>query len=214
MALVIDAEGHFAEPITLWDKYVDPSMRDKVRIAKDGKGNEWLMMGDVKMGLDLPARDPQATAYEPGSRLYSIGDTLTPQGLDQGRPRRRPYTEAHPGGFDAAQRLIVHDTEGIDGAVLFSRWGSSLPAQRSRGVSGRVPCGQPLPGRLLRRVAARAFRSRHRAPAGSGTGSAGTSAGGSERRLRRGLSSPQSRQKREDHRRSVLRRVVVHGAGA
>lgn len=123
MALVIDADGHFAEPITLWDKYVDPSMRDKVRIAKDGKGNEWLMMGDVKMGLDLPARDPQATAYEPGSRLYSIGDTLTPQGLDQGRPRRRPYTQAHPGGFDAAQRLIVHDAEGIDGAVLFPSMG-------------------------------------------------------------------------------------------
>jgi len=123
MEMVIDADGHIAEPITLWRDYVDSGLRDRINVHRDDRGNEVLMVGEFRMPLHLVDRGAQAVGYEPGSRLYSVGDTLNPGGLDRGHPRRRHYTEAHPGGFDPRERLKVHDAEGVDGAVLFPSMG-------------------------------------------------------------------------------------------
>ena len=123
MQMVIDGDGHLAEPVTLWQDYVDPELRDRINVKVDEQGNEVLCVGAFKMPLHLAERGIQGAGYEPGSRLYSVGDTLTPNGLDRGMPRRRHYSEAHLGGFDPRQRLKVHDAEGIDAAVLFPSMG-------------------------------------------------------------------------------------------
>ncbi len=123
MQMVIDGDGHVAEPITLWRDYVDPELRDRINVKSDDRGNEVLMVGAFRMPLHLVDRGAQAVGYEPGSRFYSVGDTLTPNGLDRGNPRGRHYTEAHPGGFDPKERLKVHDAEGVDAAVLFPSMG-------------------------------------------------------------------------------------------
>src|SRR5690349_10747139 len=114
MQMVIDGDGHLAEPTTLWQDYVDPQLRDRIHVKTDEQGNQVLNIGGFKMPLHLVERSAEATGYEPGSRLYSVGDTLNPNGLDRGMPRRRPYSQAHPGGFDPTERLKVHDAEGID----------------------------------------------------------------------------------------------------
>lgn len=123
MQMVIDADGHVAEPISLWRDYVDPGLRDLINVKTDERGNEVLMIGAFRMPLHIVDRGAQATGYEPGSQFYSVGDTLTPGGLDRGNPRRRHYSEAHPGGFDPRERLKVHDAEGVDAAVLFPSMG-------------------------------------------------------------------------------------------
>ncbi|MGO9058736.1 MAG: amidohydrolase family protein [Candidatus Binataceae bacterium] len=123
MQMVIDADGHIAEPLTLWRDYVDPELRERINVKTDDRGNEVLIVGEFRLPLHLVDRGAQATGYEPGSRLYSVGDTLNPNGLDRGVPRRRHYTEAHPGGFDPRERLAVHDAEGVDAAVLFPSMG-------------------------------------------------------------------------------------------
>lgn len=123
MRMVIDADGHIAEPITLWRNYVDPDLREQILVKTDDRGNEVLTVGEFRLPLHLVDRGAQATGYEPGSRFYSVGDTLNPNGLDRGVPRRRHYTEAHPGGFNPSERLAVHDAEGIDAAVLFPSMG-------------------------------------------------------------------------------------------
>src|SRR5262249_8632669 len=85
MQMVIDGDGHLAEPVTLWSDYVDPELRDRINVKLDDQGNQVLSVGVFKMPLHLAERGGAQTAgYEPGSRLYSVGDTLTPNGLDRG----------------------------------------------------------------------------------------------------------------------------------
>ncbi|HEV3113283.1 MAG TPA: amidohydrolase family protein [Candidatus Binataceae bacterium] len=122
MQMVIDGDGHVAEPITMWRDYVDPGLRDRINVKTDDRGNEVLMVGEFRMILHMADPGPRATGIQAGS-VYSVGDTLNPNGLDRGVPRRRHYTEAHPGGFDPKERLKVHDVEGVDGAVLFPSMG-------------------------------------------------------------------------------------------
>jgi uncharacterized protein len=121
MQMVIDGDGHVAEPIALWSEYVDDELRDRINVRTDERGNQVLSVGDFRMPLHIV--DPGGRAAALGGGVYSTGDTLNPNGLDRGMPRRRQYSEAHPGGFHPRERLAVHDAEGIDAAVLFPSMG-------------------------------------------------------------------------------------------
>jgi hypothetical protein len=120
--VIIDGDGHLVESPRVWTDYVDPQLRGSVRLDGDGAGGEWVQLGDTRITLHLPAGPAAGIAFQRAS-LYSVGDTLNPQGLDEGNPRHRPYAEAAPGGSDAAARLALHDREGIDAAVLFPSMG-------------------------------------------------------------------------------------------
>jgi predicted TIM-barrel fold metal-dependent hydrolase len=121
-AVIIDGDGHLVEPPRIWTDYVDPELRAAVRVERDGAGGEWVQLGDTRITLHLPAGPTAGIAFQRAS-LYSVGDTLNPEGLDEGNPRHRPYSEAAPGGSDPHARLALHAREGIDAAVLFPTMG-------------------------------------------------------------------------------------------
>jgi predicted TIM-barrel fold metal-dependent hydrolase len=120
-AVIVDADGHYVEPKSVWTDYLDPALREQVRLARGEGGAEWVELGRSRLTLHLPASGP-GVSFQRGS-LYSVGDTLTPGGLDEGRPRHRHYDESAAGGRDPLARLAVHDAEGVDAAVLFPTLG-------------------------------------------------------------------------------------------
>jgi len=96
--MIIDGDGHFVEPPDWAEKYLSAEWRKK-------------------LASQAPAGDP--TAGLP----FGIGDALTPGGLKPGRPKRRTLAQAERGGFDPKERLVMHDREGIDAAVLYPTMG-------------------------------------------------------------------------------------------
>src|SRR5215475_1502365 len=48
---VIDADGHVLEPVDIWDKYIDPTFRDRApRIVIDTDGKERLLVESRVLG--------------------------------------------------------------------------------------------------------------------------------------------------------------------
>src|SRR5688572_26503761 len=98
--VVIDGDGHLAEPIEVWTRYVDPAYRDRIRVTFDERGwMERILVGD------LVIRDAKSP------RLWGLGDALSPGGLKEGRIKFLHHEEGHPGGHDGAARLAIHDAE-------------------------------------------------------------------------------------------------------
>jgi predicted TIM-barrel fold metal-dependent hydrolase len=123
--VIIDGDGHLVEPTSVWRDYVDPSQRGAIQLQQDASGAQWVQLGDTRITLHLPTSGGGATPNVGFQRRsdYSVGDTLNPEGLDEGRPRHRPYSESARGGSDPHARLALHDQEGIDAAVLFPSMG-------------------------------------------------------------------------------------------
>ena len=119
--MVIDGDGHLVEPPEIWTEYADPGLREDVRSESDDSGAQWIQLGDARITLQMPAREGDPS-FQRGTP-YSVGDTLNPEGLDEGRPRHRAYSEAAAGGSDPYARLSLHDAEGISAAVLFPSMG-------------------------------------------------------------------------------------------
>jgi predicted TIM-barrel fold metal-dependent hydrolase len=103
---VVDSDSHVMEPADLWEKYIEPSYRDRAIRVVEVDGAEQLVMGDGKL---LVA--PGALAVlggvniEPRSRLFD--GTLK-------------YRDAcPPASYDPAARVAMLDEWGVDMGVLF-----------------------------------------------------------------------------------------------
>ncbi len=114
---VIDGDGHFLEPVSLWTEFVPASMRDRIYPVYDGERIEKIVVGD----LIIPHRAPHDFPF-------ASGDTLRPGGLREGRIGMRPYEQAEPAGWDATLRLAMHDSEDIVAAVIFPTRGLTFGA--------------------------------------------------------------------------------------
>ncbi|HLG66807.1 MAG TPA: amidohydrolase family protein [Acidimicrobiales bacterium] len=112
MAAVIDVDSHVHEPAAVWDEYVPPGDRERVRrafcavTAPDGTVTTTLN-GRPAKGLNRSKVNRQAI-WRPGMTIEQIGD-LDP---DTGH-------ELNPGAWDAAARLADMDAMGIDRAVVY-----------------------------------------------------------------------------------------------
>jgi uncharacterized protein len=112
MAEVIDVDSHVHEPAVIWDEYVPPADRERVRdafssdTATDGTVTTTLN-GRPARGLNRSKLNRQAI-WRPGMTLEQIGN-LNP---DAG-------SELNPGAWDAAARLTDMDTMGIDRALVY-----------------------------------------------------------------------------------------------
>ena len=110
--LVIDCDGHVAEPWEMYAEYVDPEFRARVPRRIDVEGHRWVEVdGEVH---------PDFVRY--GRR---------PLGSERGDPElARPVQRGDlaPGGVDPHHRLADMTTEGIDAAVLFPSGVASMCA--------------------------------------------------------------------------------------
>ena len=103
---VIDGDGHVIEPPHLVE-YVEERYRSLApRVVKDENGYERFAF-DGKL-LSLAHRPP-----------ISLGSFLRPANLWDPQARQRPYSDAHPGGWDPHVRIKDMDKDGIDAAVLY-----------------------------------------------------------------------------------------------
>lgn len=144
MELVIDGDGHFVEPASVWERYVDPEFRDRIYMKSDG-GNgveatarAWAL-GDASADAyagsgDLVERfvvDDVVTTLTSPTMPFTVADTMNPHGIMPQHRRHLAYEGCHPGGWDSQSRLAVHDEEGIDAAVLFPTLGLFIGSIRA-----------------------------------------------------------------------------------
>jgi uncharacterized protein len=106
---VIDSDGHILEPLDLWDKYMDPKLRDRApRIVKGENGKERLVIeehqvGDGRLGI---------------GRIGAVGARQGVVAADT-----MAYKDGKPGGFDPHKRIPDMDADGIDAAFLYPSLG-------------------------------------------------------------------------------------------
>jgi predicted TIM-barrel fold metal-dependent hydrolase len=124
---ILDGDGHYIEPPSLWSEYLAPGCRDRLRVVQEAtQESVRVVLGDwdvygMSPGRNTAAIFAQGVAAE-GDRLtvqWGLGDVLRPGGMKAGRPANRPLAQAEPAGWSARRRLQVHDDNGIDAGVLF-----------------------------------------------------------------------------------------------
>jgi len=140
MGIVIDGDGHIVEPTRIWSEYVDSKWKDQIFYAaeslKDGAqaaARAWPMKASGGDRSDLIERfvvDGFETHLTSPEMPFTVADTMHPRGILPGKRRYGPFSECHAGGFDSAERLAVHDAEGIDAAVLFPTLGLFIGSVR------------------------------------------------------------------------------------
>src|SRR5260370_14160865 len=104
--VVMGGVGNVRQPPHLVE-YVEERYRSLApRVVKDENGYERFAF-DGKL-LSLAHRPP-----------ISLGSFLRPANLWDPQARQRPYSDAHPGGWDPHVRIKDMDKDGIDAAVLY-----------------------------------------------------------------------------------------------
>src|SRR6266850_8042691 len=101
---VIDADGHILEPMDLWDRYMDPSFRERApRMVLDDNGKERLLLEGQILG------NPKGLG-----RLGGVGARDGSVNTDTMK-----YADGRPGGFDPHARIKDMELDGIDAAFLY-----------------------------------------------------------------------------------------------
>src|ERR1700689_3260627 len=101
---VIDADGHILEPLSLWNDYMDPAVRDRApRLIRDADGKERLLIEEQVLGSKKGVG---------GSGAGGAGDGVV---VDDAME----YEQGRKGGFDPHARIPDMDLDGIDAAFLF-----------------------------------------------------------------------------------------------
>jgi len=104
----VDADGHVLEAPDLWERYLEPTYRERaLRIRRDADGLEYLEIGG-----------------KPSERSRrGFPGTLGGMGKDEGEIKPNPertYLAGAPfGSMDAGERLTLLDRQGLDAAVLY-----------------------------------------------------------------------------------------------
>jgi predicted TIM-barrel fold metal-dependent hydrolase len=105
--VTVDADGHVLEPRDVWQRYLEPTLRERaIRIERDADGVEVLLVdGRAHLGLR--------------GRLGALGG-IGMDSADLMTVGQRSYEDGcPPGGYDPAARLRVMDEEKIDVALLY-----------------------------------------------------------------------------------------------
>lgn len=105
--ITVDADGHVLEPRDVWQRYLEPALRDRaIRIERGADGVEELLV------------DGRSHASLRG-RLGALGG-IGMDSADLMTVGQRSYEDGCPkGGYDPAARLKVMDDEQIDVALLY-----------------------------------------------------------------------------------------------
>jgi len=105
--LAVDADGHVLEPRDVWQRYLEPGLRERaIRIERDADDVEVLLVdGRPHLGLR--------------GRLGALGG-IGMDSEDLMTVGQRSYEDGcPPGGWDPHERMRVMDSERIDVALLY-----------------------------------------------------------------------------------------------
>ncbi len=117
---VFDCDGHVAEPLDLWDRYVGPKHRKQAYHAMSirrvpGGGSGFYMDG----------------------RLMQQGvQAVTFAGKDPGVFQKNYWEEGEPAALDARLRIRAMDSEGIAMSVLYPSFGGIIGGVKDRTMAG------------------------------------------------------------------------------
>jgi predicted TIM-barrel fold metal-dependent hydrolase len=121
--MIVDGDGHVAEPMTVWTDYLATGFYPRFHHARGATGIETLIVEDHAMVQAVNGSPHLMTSAGSEARRFSYGDSMTPRGILPGNARNRKFEEGHPGGSIPAERLKVQDQEGVEAAVLFTTLG-------------------------------------------------------------------------------------------
>lgn len=111
---VVDADGHILEPPDLWERYLEPTYRDRaVRIRKDPRGLEYL---EVNGQPSKMVRNGAPASLGVMDQLAGIEYQREPTGLGY-------VDNASFGSMDAKERLQRLDIENIERVFLYPTLG-------------------------------------------------------------------------------------------
>jgi len=108
--VVVDADGHVCEPPDLWERGLPERLRDQ------GIRLRW----NEATGYDECLVEDRVATDRGLVGLGNAGETFDEFG------RGRHYEDLNPAGFDAAERVKVLDSEGIDLSVIYPGLGLKL----------------------------------------------------------------------------------------
>jgi predicted TIM-barrel fold metal-dependent hydrolase len=108
---VIDADRHIMEPSDLWDRYLEPEFKGRVRITGPFQSRRYIDGRSVSDSDQLP-RDRTYDEEAMSASLFTE-DPLY----------RSVFSDGVAHGFDPASNLRDMDREGVDVAVLFPTLG-------------------------------------------------------------------------------------------
>jgi predicted TIM-barrel fold metal-dependent hydrolase len=102
---VIDSDGHILEPLDLWEKYMDPGMRNRApKIERDASGKQRLFIGEKVLGGERGMASLGAVGMRDGAVVVDDASE---------------YEDGRKGGFDPHARIPDMDLDGIDAAYLY-----------------------------------------------------------------------------------------------
>jgi len=109
--LVIDADRHIMEPYDLWDRYLEPPFRGRVKITGPGQSGRYVDGKPVSDADKLPGRENESREVSPTTSFAR-------------NPKyARVFADAIAHGFDPASNLRDMDREGVDVGVHFPTLG-------------------------------------------------------------------------------------------
>jgi uncharacterized protein len=108
---VIDADRHVMEPSNLWDRYLEPKFKGRVKITGPFQSRRYVDGRSVSDSDQLP-RD----------RTYDR-ESMTAALFTEDPLYRSVFADGVANGFDPASNLRDMDREGVDVAVLFPTLG-------------------------------------------------------------------------------------------
>ncbi len=119
MDWMIDTDGHVLEPADLWERYVDPSMRQRaIRVVRGQDGRDVLL---------IDGRPARMTTSEMLGGLGGMGKSLDELAVASLSGR---YAENAPAAAtDPGARLALLDREGISHAALYPSLGLQWEAE-------------------------------------------------------------------------------------
>ena len=104
MALIVDADSHFFEPLDLWEQYVEHKYKERaLRVLRD-----------EATGLETVVIDGKPSALPPGTFRLIVGF-----GQPADLPASFTFREGPVGAYDMAQRIQWLDAEGIDKQLIY-----------------------------------------------------------------------------------------------
>src|SRR5581483_4991189 len=119
MDLVVDADGHVLEPSDVWERYVEPSYRERaIRVRRGADGRDFL---------EIDGRPARLTTPEMLGGLGGMGKSL--EELATACLAGRYAESAPPAATDPAARLALLDEDGIAAALLYPSLGLQWEAE-------------------------------------------------------------------------------------